>query len=272
MNQPLFIHICTVVAPSTPNPAIPFAVLRNAHEGLRGGIAEMTELLGADDVSGFSSAWKDFQRVLAVHAQMEDEDIFALLDAVGGGVIGKEAIPEEHITDMQLQQALDAVLGSADAEAVKNAFNEWKAFFVGHLEHEERILPPLTGKVGSNGEERARAVYEKVVVPADRRNAEEFAFFIHWMVKQLSTRGSTANTAVVATRVFVHGLKAASDAEQWARWLPVIKASCTSTAVWEEMASVYQIETPAKQVPVSVPAVQATPVAAVAKPGLLWGS
>ncbi len=49
---------------STPNPAIPFAILRNAHEGLRGGIKSMNTFV--EDPELFKKHWTDYQRALSV--------------------------------------------------------------------------------------------------------------------------------------------------------------------------------------------------------------
>ena len=59
-----------------------------------------------------------------------------------------------------------------------------------------------------------QVVYEKIVTPADQRNKAEFEFFIAYIVRNLNLHGSTANPSIVATRVFVHGLKASSNNEQ----------------------------------------------------------
>ena len=41
------------------------------------------------------------------------------------------------------------------------------------------------------------------MLPSDQRDPAEFAFFVGYIVKQLNDRGSTANPAIIATRVFV---------------------------------------------------------------------
>ena len=181
------------------------------------GIKELSALVGTDQAA-FGQAWTTYQRALNVHAQMEDHDIFVLLDGekVGNGVIAREQIPEEHHTDHVNVGRVDAALAAMpiDVSELTAAYEGWRTFFIGHLEHEEKILPPLTGKTGTTAAERARAVYEHVIVPADKRDRGDFEFFVGWIVKQLSTHGSTANPAIVAARVFAHGLHVSSDAEQ----------------------------------------------------------
>jgi len=50
-------------------------------------------------------------------------------------------------------------------------------------------------------------------------------------VQSLSTHGSTKNPPAVATRVWVHALKAVCSPQQWAAYLPVARAASTP-AVW----------------------------------------
>ncbi|KAI9026980.1 hypothetical protein DFJ74DRAFT_704404 [Hyaloraphidium curvatum] len=228
-----------------PNPAIPFAVLRNAHEGLRAGIKDMDEKVGKP--AQFAEAWKEYQRALDVHAAMEDYEVFALLDELGNNAITNEHIRDEHTKDGELVAAVDAALASGDAAKLAAEFGKWKTYHLDHLVHEEKVMPPIVAKLGGGtAEGRARAFYERVVLPADQRNREEFAFMIGWMVKHMSAKGSTANTPSTAVRVFAHGLQAASSAEQWAAYLPVIKANC-APEIYEEMKTLYDIEAPGRQ-------------------------
>lgn len=228
---------------ATPNPAIPFAVLRNAHEGFRAGIKQLNETVATP---AFAAAWQDYQRALSVHAIMEDTDVFDMLNQAGDNAIAKENIPEEHVKDHELVKAVEAALSSSDSAAVKTAFEEWKQHQLDHLAHEEKIMMPIVPKIGSNPVERARIFYEKVVTPADQRNPQDFEFFVGWCIKQLQTRGSTANTPEVAVRVFAHGLKAACSAEQWKRFLPIVQANA-SPEVYSMMVKDYQIDSAATQ-------------------------
>eukprot|EP00042_Codosiga_hollandica_P032687 m.211838 g.211838 ORF g.211838 m.211838 type:complete len:325 (+) comp53979_c0_seq2:180-1154(+) len=231
--------------PTTPNPPAVFAIMRNTHEGLRMGIKQLSELL--DDAAGFSAAWQEYQRVLHMHAYMEDNGLFAMLDAVSNNQLTNEGIPDEHPTDHRNGEAVEAALASGDGEALKTAFEAWRVFHLAHLEHEEKVQMPLVGKTAPTPDGRARVLYEKILKPAEAYNSEEVDFWIGWVVKQLTTRGSTANTPLVATRVFAHGLQMCSDAKQWARWLPIVKAN-TSEEIWQEMTTLYFIENPGPQV------------------------
>lgn len=227
---------------ATPNPPIPFAILRNAHEGLRSGIKDLAELVSNPPF--FVTAWRNFKRAHAVHALMEDANVFKLLDSVSDGQVTKEKIPEEHGIDHDNIEKVDHVLAASDpinTAALAAAFEQWRAFFLQHLEHEEKIMAPLTGKTGSTPDARAISAHENMVLPADKRNSVEFEFFIGWIVSRLNQRGSTANPPIVAVRVFVHGLKVSSNPVQWGRFLPIVKANC-SPEIYNEMKTSYFIE------------------------------
>ena len=251
---------------TTPNPPIPFAVLRNAHEGFRAGMKELRELITAQgNVSPFRNAWVGYQRALSAHAAMEDFEIFPLLDAVGNGSLVQEGIPEEHVTDHHNVARVDAALAdetNADQwGAITEAFEVWSTYHLGHLEREERIMGPLTNKTAPTLEGRCRIVYDKVIVPSVLRSSTEFDFFVGWVVRQLSFRGSTANPAIVAVRVFVHGLKASSDATLWVHLLPIVKAHC-SEDIYNEMKALYFIEDLSQM---QQPSIADVPVAVLAR-------
>ncbi len=109
-----------------------------------------------------------------------------------------------------------------------------------------QVMMPLTAKTGATAEDRAKAVHTKLITPAYTRNKEEFLWYLGWCLTQLSTYGSTANTAAVATRVFAHALQATSNASQWKDILPVVKEK-VSAEQWNEMVTDYYINEGGKQ-------------------------
>jgi hypothetical protein len=70
---------------STPNPPVPFAIMRNSHEAFRMSIKHALSVhLESGDMVKFQVEWNDFQRAMAVHMEMEDKDMFPLLNSIGG--------------------------------------------------------------------------------------------------------------------------------------------------------------------------------------------
>ena len=113
-------------------------------------------------------------------------------------------------------------------------------------------MQPQVVRVGANPKDKARQFYLKIVSPIYNRSRTEFLFFVGWIIKQLSTRGSTANPAIVAARVFAHGLYVCTDAQQWAELGPVVKAN-TTPEIYAEMTNLYHIGQPGPQEHVDLP-------------------
>lgn len=231
---------------STPNPPIAFAIMRNSHESIRMSIKHVlsTHMESGDSVK-FKAAWVDFQRAMAVHMEMEDKDMFPLLNSVSDNKCIEEHLDQEHVQDSSLAAAVSDELKFRNSVSTAT-FEAWCEHILRHLEHEEKVMMPLTAKTGATPEDRAKAVYSKLVTPAYIRNKNEFLWYLGWCLSQLSTHGSTANTAAVATRVFSHALQATSNASQWKEILPVVKAN-VSTEQWSEMVKEYYIDEGGKQ-------------------------
>lgn len=114
------------------------------------------------------------------------------------------------------------------AAAVGALFEAWAAFFEQHLQHEEKIMMPLTVKTGPTPKDRSRAFAKHLLSVAQDEN---FDFFVGWTVKYLSRYGSATQPANVATRVWVWGLQHASSAAEWKRWMPIIEANCVASVL-----------------------------------------
>ena len=115
--------------------------MRNSHEALRAACREMEQQMAdASGLEAFRSSWPQYQRVLKVHAEMEDVDMFPLIDRTSGSPLNLGRLHEE---DERLTAAVDAALPGADAapsseqwEAVKAAFASWLEFHMSHFSEE----------------------------------------------------------------------------------------------------------------------------------------
>lgn len=156
-------------------------------------------------------------------------------------------VEAHHVpSDVELARAFERTLAAEGEDGsgadVAAAWAAWQTEHLEHLEHEEKVMMPLTMKTAATPEERARIVHERLLGPvADK---PEFEPFLQWVVTRLG-QGSSGQPAAVAVRVFVWGLQHASSQAQWARWLPVVQASC-APAVWEVLVSKFQIDGPGK--------------------------
>lgn len=233
-------------APATPNPPVAFAFLRNAHEALRKVLFEkLMPTLQNGDKEGFKSEWKIFDHASRYHASMEDKYVFPLLDEFSEKKVSNEMIPAEHIQEEKLSNRIKEEIESNGIPSLE-AFDAWREYYLNHLTHEEKVITPVTGTLGPTPGKRATVFYDRIINNLWKADKAEFLFFVGWMVKQLSTFGSTNNNASTAARVVVHGLQWSTNPTQWKEILPVVKEN-TTVEIWEEMVRDYHIESPAFQ-------------------------
>ena len=223
-------------AADVPKP-MPFAIMRNSHEALRASIKVQERHLEAGDVAAFSVEWRTFQKALIVHMAMEDHSMFALLDEVGDGACTKENLPHEHVEDKRLAGAIEAALqGAGDLRA---AWKAWQHDHLHHLEHEEKVMMPLTMKTAATPEARARVVHDRLLAPSE--SIPNFEWYIGWVISMLSQHGSQGQPAPVAVRVFVWGLQHACTPAQWTRYRTLAKSQC-APAIWAEIAPKFNLD------------------------------
>jgi hypothetical protein len=231
------------IAPAAPSTDAPrpmsFAILRNTHEALRTSIRLQEQALEVGDVSSFRGEWQAFKRVLAVHAAMEDNTMFALLDEIGAGAITSARLPDEHVEDELRMARVDAVLATDQLEWLYDTWAVWKDGHLRHLAHEEEIVTPLTMKTAPTPQARGRIVHERVLLPTE--GLPDFDWSVGWVVRRLSEFGSTAQPPVVATRVYAWGLQNACSLSQWRRLRPIVQRNC-APAIWAEMASKFGLD------------------------------
>jgi hypothetical protein len=221
------------------------AVMRNYHEVLRNDLSKvMPALIEAGDMPGFADAWKAYQDAIAVHAAMEDGvegaggGSAAMLDHYFDGAAGAGVFAAEHIDEHVMQcDVTDAIPRGADA--VREAFAEYRSFAEAHLKHEEDIMMPLVARLPSP----KAPLFAQWCVSAGIAHGG-FDHFVAHGVQSLATYGSAKNTPAGATRVFVHALKSVCTAGQWDRYLPIARRAAPPD-VWEAvLAEVPSLESP----------------------------
>jgi hypothetical protein len=227
-----------------PEVSVP-AVMRNYHEVLRNDLAKvLTPLADAGDLAGFARPWQAYRRAIAVHAAMEDGvdgaggGSAAMLDHHFDGAAGAPAFREEHGHEHAAQQAVtDALAGGP--QALRPAFQAYRAIAEAHLRHEEDIMMPLVARLP-----HPRApLFAHWCVSAGIAQGD-FDHFVAHGVASLATHGSTRNTPAGATRVFVHALQAVCTPAQWARYRPLARQAA-GPAVWAAVvAEVPSLGTP----------------------------
>lgn len=125
---------------------IAFAVMRNAHEALRAGCAEMERMTSELDsrYEMFSAALKQYNRALAVHTAMEDENMFPLLDTVNGSPLGLGHLHAEDDALMgQLLESMDAYEAAKKSRAKSVINSKAKHLWEGMLAAMERSMEQI---------------------------------------------------------------------------------------------------------------------------------
>lgn len=197
----------TSTAPSAPSISQPpqgFAIMRSVHEALRMSIYRLQPNIDKLCIERFALEWVNFRRALSFHMEMENADLFRLLDSHSDGKCTSEKLHEEHDEDIKLLNLLSDQTRSDRLDLA--IFNTWKDEHLKHLVHEENVMQPITIRTGATDIERTKVVYEKIVSPAFQRNETEFIWFVGWVVSMLNQYGSTNAPPAAATRVFCHGL------------------------------------------------------------------
>eukprot|EP00039_Didymoeca_costata_P033267 m.41611 g.41611 ORF g.41611 m.41611 type:complete len:273 (+) comp9787_c0_seq2:85-903(+) len=218
-------------------PAMSFAVARNTHEAMRHAMKEMQEAIDKDDLSDFTTGWKDYCKNLEVHMTMEEKGMFPLLskhnDKVGG-------LSEQHEKDEELVKNVDAALEANDKEACKKAFIAWEEHQQEHLKQEEGIMMPITKVVADSPVGRSKVFHDEVM-PAFVDQGEKFEMHLKWVIGLLAKYGTQSQPPEVGVRVFVHGLQHACNKAQWEKYMPIAKEAATPE-VWGKISEKFGLE------------------------------
>ena len=208
------------------------AVMRNYHEVLRNDLAKvLAPLAAAGDLASFATAWDSYCMAIAVHAAMEDGvegaggGSAAMLDYYFDGAAGASVFKEEHAHEQNHQRAVTVAIGEG-AAALCTVFNTYRVAAEAHLKHEEDVMVPLVMRLPSPKAPK----FAQWCVSAGIAHGG-FEHFVAHGVESLATYGSAKNTPEVATRVWVHALKAVCSPEQWAAYLPIARAAAPPS-IW----------------------------------------
>jgi iron-sulfur cluster repair protein YtfE (RIC family) len=197
----------------TVNAPTPFAVMARAHSAFRTGLHALRRRLADDDPRMFADEWREFKHAINVHMVMEDHGLFPLLREIASKQMHAANLEAEHAEDLVLQARIDRAIVANDSFAMSGAFEDWQCDFLAHLEHEEAVVVPLIGRLGADGQERARIFNSKILQPALDHGG--FERFLAYVLKQLHEPESAA--------AFTQGLQLGTTAEQWQRYLPVVQ-------------------------------------------------
>ena len=218
-----------------------FAFLRNTHEDLRGLLADLTaRVQEAADAQPFDPAKVRAARealslyvdVLTPHMKLEDDHFFPMLNEHFGDTASKEGFYQEHVDCTAAQAELAAAFAACDSPGRASALVAAVAAFVEsegkHLEHEERIMMPLTQKLppGANGG-RAYLVRPMIALlePAQRE------LLVKHVVAQMARRNPYRSL-----RMFVAAVQRTLLPEEYVALIPAIREAA-GEARWAKLAA-----------------------------------
>eukprot|EP00164_Ancoracysta_twista_P009153 GFYU01013462.1.p1 GENE.GFYU01013462.1~~GFYU01013462.1.p1 ORF type:complete len:299 (-),score=121.71 GFYU01013462.1:107-943(-) len=208
---------------------VPFAVMRQAHEAIRGAAKDLDEGTikaledgySADKLDAAEAELKLLSRFVHMHAKMEDDVLFKKMNAKFEDLATKEHYYEEHETDAKDWEGVWAAVKDArekeDASGVVTAYKKWRDTHMAHLEHEEKEMMPRIPKLCSNFLEVQSTVNEFINAIED----ELFDFGINFYCVKLEK-----HKPYEGLRVFVRAVQYSVEKDRYAeKYVPLVKAS-----------------------------------------------
>ncbi|EDQ86244.1 uncharacterized protein MONBRDRAFT_28495 [Monosiga brevicollis MX1] len=214
----------TTPAPAAekPRPMI-FALMRNGHEVIRGGVEDCRAALEANDKDLFYKSWNELMEFYKMHAAMEDgyngvcKGMFAMLNEQFPNVA--DDLPKLH---EELHGAEHAVQGAVDKgaelEELRALFTPWAENNEAHLKQEEGVMMPCVSKLAASGFNLRQAMREHLLPAAVKMNIDHF---VGYAMRVLEAHPGNMPRA----RVFAHALQFSATEEQWKAWHPIVKAN-----------------------------------------------
>ena len=217
-----------------------FAVMRNGHEGVRGLLLTLVDAAAAAtgspkaaNAQAVASAWKELREFIDVHMRTENELFFPLLDSQFDGVVTKEGLLDEHVSDSKEQAELTAVIdalvanpSAESAAAAKAKVEEFHKHHLKHLEHEEKVMMPLARKLEPKAA-RPAMVHKLLTL--------DFEGYLHKIISP-NVREMGNRNPYPSTRMLVWALQRSLTAEEYAKVIPVVKEAA-GAELWEKLAA-----------------------------------
>lgn len=209
-----------------PRPLI-FALMRNSHEVIRGGILECKQQLADGNLDGFKGCWAALHKFEHLHMQMEEgradvaPGFFSILNEHFDGLATKEGLFDAHPKLDAAETLVDEAATAGDVAAVTTAFDAFAAFNEVHMNHEEDIMMPKVMALKKSGHNLKEAMATRILPAAI---AGDFEHFVTYGVRMSEKHDGGKPRA----RVFAHALWGVATDEQWAEWHPWIKAGLSA--------------------------------------------
>lgn len=221
-------------ATEKPKPQI-FAIMRNGHEVIRGGMIEVQTALDKDDISAAKEAWDKLMKFQLLHARMEEGNgndetplgFFKILDREADGVVTKEGLYNLHTELDKLEQNVQNAMSASDLAKAKEIYPEFSGQNEAHLKKEEAVMMPNIKKMMMAKKPLKKFMCTEILPLVTE--TPDFEFFVKYANEILEKHSGGMPRA----RVFDHALWAASTPEQWTKWNSWIKETLSEKTYME---------------------------------------
>ncbi|PSC74763.1 epoxide hydrolase [Micractinium conductrix] len=175
--------------------------------------------LDMGDTRHIESEWQDFQRAADSYAHMEDGpgSMFEAMDAKFDGVATKAGLTAAHDRLHAVEEAVDKALVAGAAAVLVAAWAEFAVAFEAHLKVANRVLVKTLLAQG------------------------DFEWALGWSLRKL-----VKHKPPTATRIYLWGLQHATTAEEYATFMPIIRAAVPD-ALFLPMAEEFKLGDPGKE-------------------------
>jgi hypothetical protein len=231
---------------SAPKP-IPMAIMRNAHEVIRGAMIDIQSHLDQNDFEKARVLWRQFNRFSDLHMKMEEgrkngaKGLFRLINDHSDGAAEAAGLMDCHRTLYELEEDVRDIFDRApDVERAKHIYPVFMKENDKHLTEEENVLMPAIQKMIQQGVPVGKYLKTEVL-PLVLKREGDMEFFIRFANETLE-RHDNQGPGQPRVRVFDHALWALATPEQWKEWTVWIEESLSPEKYLEITTAIKSFE------------------------------
>ena len=233
---------------------MPMAIMRNAHEVIRGAMGDIQDLLDKGDVKEAAALWHRFNRYSDLHMKMEEgrkgcnaKGLFNLVDDHADKAARKAGLRHHHASLYELEEdVVDIFDKSPDIARAKEVYPIFREENESHLKEEEQVLMPAIQVMMKQGVPVKKYIISDIL-PVLTSKEGDMEFFIRFSNEILQKHDNVPGKPRV--RVFDHALWALATPEQWQEWDAWIKDTLSAEKYKELTTAIdaFKAEQKAKQ-------------------------
>ncbi|CAB9506874.1 expressed unknown protein [Seminavis robusta] len=229
----------TINGGEPPKP-MPMAIMRNAHEVIRGGMKDIQTALDKNRFQDATTLYQDLTFFNNKHLLMEEgveggaKGLFQMMDDHADGAATKAGLRERHTVLTKLEFELEEhFVTHPDLIKVKTAWANFQKENEAHLVLEESILMPCVQQMVKSGKpvKKLMKTYFMPVLTEDDAVMERFLKFGNTVLERHDGN-------MPRVRVFDQAFWAVATPAQWEQWSLWIKQSLTPNKYRQVMGEI----------------------------------